>query len=456
MLGRQSSIGRWRVSANCWPSIVGCNALEDFNEYVESIHQLAQPGTRITPRKWRTELRQCLDGGPNRVLRLQPEQSELKQQGAYFTGTKLATRVAIAATDGARADTLYYDPACGAGDLLLAIARTLPLATTFQETLDDWGRCLAGCDISADFVRLAKTRLTLLAAKRCGLSPPLDLATSPDPFPSIINADSLSPFRQAPNVDVIVMNPPFAYANAPEDCHWASGRINLAALFVARALHHVRAGTRIVAILPDVLRSGSRYVPWRAMTRASGSILAERSMGLFDRWTDVDVYLLHVLKTATRRESELPARPATKRPGGVGRRFKLHVGPVVPHRHAETGPLVPYLHARSIPPWTECSEIQETRRFDGRLFQPPFVTIRRTSRPDNGKRAVATLVLGNRAVAIENHLVVCLPRDGTPESCRELIRRLRSPKADDWLNEHLRCRHLTTRLLGQMPWWYKP
>ena len=430
--------------------------MEDFTEYVESIRQLTLPGAPITPLKWRTELRQCLDGGPNRFLRLQPEQSELKQQGAYFTGTKLAKGVADAATKGTRADARYYDPACGAGDLLLAIAKRLPLATTFQETLDHWSTRLAGCDISADFVRLAKTRLTLLAAKRCGLRPPLEPASTPDPFPAIVNADSLSPNRQAPDVDAIVMNPPFAYANAPEDCHWASGRINLAALFVARALHHVDEGTRIVAILPDVLRSGSRYIAWREMIQASGSILAERSLGIFDRWTDVDVYLLHIVKTAASRKCKEPVQRPTKTIGGVGKRFNLHVGPVVPHRHPESGPLVPYLHARSIPPWTECDEIQESRKFDGRLFEPPFVTIRRTSRPDNGKRAVATLVLGNRAVAIENHLVVCLPKDGTPESCRELLRRLRSRKADDWLNKHLRCRHLTTRLLAQMPWWYKP
>ena len=207
---------------------------------------------------------------------------------------------------------------------------------------------------------------------------------------------------------------------------------------------------------PDVLRSGSRYVAWRDMTRACASIHTERSLGVFDQWTDVDVYLLHLVKVAAGRKSQQPTRPTAKPAHGVGKRFHVHVGAVVPHRHPETGVLAPYLHARSIPPWAECHEIQETRRFDGRLFQPPFVTIRRTSRPDNGKRAVATLVLGKRAVAVENHLVICLPKDGTTGSCRELIRRLRSPKTDNWLNRNLRCRHLTTRLLAQMPWWKKP
>ena len=429
--------------------------MEDFSEYVESIDQLAKPGVTISPLKWRTELAQCLDGGPNRVLRLQEHQAELKLQGAYFTGNKLANRVASVATRDTAPDASYYDPACGAGDLLLAIAGRLPVAATFQDTLNEWSARLAGCDISADFVRLAKTRLTLLAAKRCGLRPPLDASARSDPFPAIVEADSLSAGRLTSEADVIVMNPPFAYANAPEDCDWASGRINLAAVFVARVLGDVSAGTRIIALLPDVLRSGSRYVAWRDMTRACGSIQAERSLGAFDEWTNVDVYLLHMVKVAAGRKAHMPTQPAAGRTRGVGKRFHVHVGPVVPHRHPETGPIAPYLHARSIPPWTECDEVQETRQFDGRLFQPPFVTIRRTSRPDNGKRAVATLVLDERAVAVENHLVVCLPRDGTPETCRDLIRRLRSQRTDDWLNRNLRCRHLTTRLLAQMPWWNK-
>jgi len=139
-----------------------------------------------------------------------------------------------------------------------------------------------------------------------------------------------------------------------------------------------------------------------------------------------------------------------------GRLTAVRVGPVVPHRHAEKGPLVPYIHARSLPSWSECTDIAESRRFMGRLFAPPFVAVRRTSRPDNGSRAVATLVLGNTPVAVENHLIVFLPKDETVETCRGLMQRLRSPKTDTWLNARLRCRHLTTRALAEMPWWYKP
>ena len=433
----------------------GHGALEDFTEYVESIQQLVEPANGIPPIAWRNELAQCLDGGPNLALRSQPEQSDLKQQGAYFTGAKLALRVAKTALTRS-GQPQFYDPACGAGDLLLAIARKLPLADTFNETLYEWGKRLGGCDISEDFVRLAKSRLTLLAAKRCRSSPPFDLPNASEQFPKIVNADSLSPARRIPKVDVVVMNPPFVYASAPTGCDWASGRVNAAALFAERAIRDSEPGSHIVAILPDVLRSGSRYVAWREMVRASGTVLAERSLGLFDPWTDVDVYLLHYRKTAAPRGAEPTPTPRSKPAGGIGKRFHVHVGPVVPHRHPKTGPVVPYVHARSIPGWTESAELHETRKFDGRLFTPPFVTIRRTSRPDEGKRAVATVILGDKPVAIENHLIVCLPKHASADACRELMRRLRSPKTDDWLNRHLRCRHLTTRLVARIPWWYKP
>ena len=150
---------------------------------------------------------------------------------------------------------------------------------------------------------------------------------------------------------------------------------------------------------------------WRDMVRASGSVISETPLGLFDQWTDVDVYLFHFRKHARAERSSSDSRSGQKRPTyGVDKRFAVHVGPVVPHRHAENGPLVPYIHARSIPYWSECEDITEARRFDGRLFTPPFVTVRRTSRPDSGNRAIGTLILGNEPVAVENHLIVLLPR----------------------------------------------
>ncbi len=427
-----------------------------FVDYVESIHDLAWPREPITPTQWQRKLTLCLDGEPGRVLRERVTQAELRRQGAFFTGAKLARRLAKTAYDKAAAKQSYYDPACGAGDLLIAIALKFPLEETFAETLEAWGLRLGGRDLSSDFVRLTKARLTLLAAKRTRVRPPFDPSVLAGAFPNITVGDSLGPSRRLPNTDVVVMNPPFGYAVAPDECGWASGRVNHAALFVERAIHDLSDEARIVAILPDVLRSGSRYTAWREMIRASGRVTRETSIGVFDQWTDVDVYLFDFSKHVRDDRACDEARSRKKPTYGVGKRFAVHVGPVVPHRHAETGPRVPYIHARSIPCWSECNDIVETRRFAGRLFTPPFVTVRRTSRPDSGNRAIATLILGSHPVAVENHLIALLPEDGTVETCRQLMRRLRSPRTDAWINSRLRCRHLTTRALAEMPWWRKP
>ena len=341
--------------------------LENFAEYVDSIRELVNPPHPIALPEWHRKLALCLDGEPSRILRERVAQAELRRHGAYFTGPKLARRLANKATPSPGTARTYHDPTCGGGDLLLAVARKLPLEPTFEDTLNAWGLHLSGRDVSPDFVRLSKARLTLLAARRSRACPPFDPLVSDDAFPDIVVGDSLTPSRSKPRVDVIVMNPPFGYVPAPADCTWASGRVNVAALFIDRAILDAPDGTEIVAILPDVLRSGSRYVAWRETTRASGCVIGETPLGLFDPWTDVDVYLFHFKKKNCPHRS-CEARPPGKPTRGVGKRFAVHVGPVVPHRHAETGPRVRYIHARSLPPWRECHEVVETRQFSGAPF----------------------------------------------------------------------------------------
>ena len=422
-------------------------------------------------------MKACLDGEPGQVLRREVELVRLRQQGAYFTGAKMAMRMANAlgvdrkgnhrTNDGIGLNRgfspqpysrqLYFDPTCGAGDLLLAVANKLPIARTLRKTLANWGQCLGGCDISPDFVRLAKARLVLLAAKRCRVRPSEENVVLSRTFSKIIEADFLSYPSGAQRANVVLMNPPFGYTRAPDGCEWAQGRINAAAMFLEKAIRDSREGTRIAAILPDVLRSGSRYERWRYMISTLGSIRSERPLGLFDRWADVDVYLFDFLKAVDKQERrKAEFQPSAILLGGVGKRFAVHVGPVVPHRHKEEGPEVLYIHARSLPAWGEHKRIVEKRKFSGRLFKPPFVVVRRTSSPDDKKRAVATLVLGEGDVAVENHLIVLLPKDGTTRTCRDLMLRLQSIRTDDWINSRMRCRHLTIAVLAGMPWWYKP
>lgn len=432
---------------------VASDQSDSFSQYVESILELAELCTPINGSEWQKKLALCLDGEPGRILREQVPRTDLRRQGAYFTSLGLAKRVATLATSKTTSPKVC-DPACGAGDLLLAAAQKLPRQPTFQDTLSEWGRLISGFDISGQFVRLTKARLILLAAKLHGIRPPFDSSLLFNPFPNIKIGDFLTSLQHMSDVDAIIMNPPFGYTTAPADCDWASGRVNVAALFVERAIRDAPEGSRIIAILPDVLRSGSRYVAWRESTRVSGSVLCEKPLGLFDKWTDVDVYLFHFEKNLNLDKSYTGCLP-DRATHGVGKRFLVHVGAVIPHRHAETGPYAPYINARSLPAWGELTTIKTRRQFAGRLFEPPFVCVKRTSRPDSGRRAIATLVGGSKPVAVENHLVVLLPKDGTIQTCRKLVRRLASPKTDKWLNARLRCRHLTTSALSEMPWWYK-
>ena len=410
----------------------------------------------FSPAEWRKRTAACLDGEPGHILRREMEWSQLRKQGAFFTSARIAMR--LANTVNPDHGLVHFDPTCGAGDLLLAVARRLPLAATLNETLDHWGQCLVGCDISRDFVRLAKARLVLLAARRCRVHPSEENIVASSMFPKIVESDYLSlPSRIIKGADVVIMNPPFGYTRAPEGCEWTQGRICAAAMFAERAVRDSRPGTQIGAILPEVLRSGSRYERWRNVIGSLGLIRHKRPLGLFDRWTDVDVFLLDFLRTVERRgKGEVTIKTGAREFGGIGKRFAVHVGPVVPHRHKKVGPAVCYIHARSVPAWGEWRQIREKRKFSGRLIDPPFVVVRRTSRPDDGKRAVATVVLGESAVAVENHLIVLVPQDGTIHACRELMKRLKSPRTDQWLNKRLRCRHLTTRVLAEMPWWRKP
>lgn len=431
--------------------------MKQFHQYIDEIEELIQKREVLTPVQWRRKMATCLDGEPGQVLRREVENVRLRRQGAYFTGARMAKRVANSLAIHSDSQNVYFDPTCGAGDLLLAVASKLPIADTLGKTLVDWGRCLSGCDISPEFVRLARARLVLLAATRCKAYPSDEGIVLSDTFPQVVEADVLSHSDSPHRANVVIMNPPFGYTRAPDGCEWATGRVNVAAMFAEKIIREARAGTRIAAILPDVLRSGSRYERWRNVIDSLGSVLGERPLGLFDRWADVDVYLLELLRTPdSGKKGRTLSKPGARRSGGIGRLFAVHVGAVVPHRDEEVGSEVPYIHARSLPRWDEHDRIVEKRKFSGRLFEPPFVAVRRTSRPDDRKRAVATIILGEEAIAVENHLIVLLPRDGTIETCRDLMDRLQSPKTDKWINRRLRCRHLTTSILAEMPWWGKP
>jgi hypothetical protein len=381
---------------------------------------------------------------------------KLRAEGAFFTHPPLARSVVEELSASPSLSNVYFDPMCGAGDLLLAIARKLPVAESLPKTLRSWGKSIAGCDKSAEFVRAARARLTLLAMQRCRtrvLPQAFDMVSA---FPLVTHGDVRDAHDLFAVADHVLMNPPFGLTICSVDCGWGSGRVSSAAIFAEIVVRKVRQDTEIVAVLPDVLRSGARYDKWRRTIEGLALVASSSPYGEFGNNADVDVFLL-TMKT---RETKQTRRTWSWTDKGraserVGDRFDIHVGAVVPHRDAKSGQVYRYVHARSLPPWKTKLRILEKRKFSGSVFAPPFVAVRRTSRPGRG-RATATVVVGHGDVAVENHLLVLIPKDGSLKTCRELVRRLRLKSTDAWLNNRIRCRHLTTASLSDLPWWELP
>ena len=431
--------------------------MDAFASYVDSLEDLARGALKrgaLAPEAG--QIAAALDGQPGAILRNLVPLPLRKATGAFFTGATLAERALAPYALTLSSTSTVFDPACGVGDLLVACARYLPISPNLATTVATWGRQLRGFDIHPEFVRAAKARLALLALSRGALVgvnalPPLD-----ETFPHLTVGDGLTDMTIGDAVSHVVLNPPYPKVPAPPNCRWGSGNVSLAALFLDRCLATVSPGTRIVAILPDVLRTGTLYAKWRAAVEARTTIESVQVFGAFDDWADVDVFILRLIMAAS------PCRqavcwwepPVPTAAGRVGDYFDIHVGPVVPHRHPKLGRWYPYLYARLLPAWG-IIDVQEgrRRRFQGRSFAPPFVAVRRTSAPRDRQRAVGTLVTGDRPVAVENHLLVLTPHDGSLARCRQLLGVLRDNRTKRWLDERIRCRHLTIAALRDLPWW---
>jgi len=349
---------------------------------------------------------------------------------------------------------IIADIGCGAGDLILACARKLPLASDLNKTLELWGKHLMAFDIHPEFVNATKTRLVLLAISRKVPIGPSSISPLSDLFPMIRQHNFLSCPSEVAQATHIVINPPYYDRLAPPKCTWGNRKLSAAALFIDACISNASPGAEIAAILPDVLRSGSYYDKWRQRIGSLSARTEITTCGQFDKCVDVHVFILKLLRNDSRKPAKATWWKSIRQPhnGKVKDYFGVHVGPVVPHRDPEEGPLVAYIHAKPLPPWGIVKRINQRRRFKGTLFQPPFIAVRRTSRPGD-KRAIGTIVTGKRKVAVENHLIVLLPNGKTIVQCQELLNVLKSPQTDRWLDKRIRCRHLTTLSIKELPWW---
>ena len=400
-----------------------------------------------------TDLHPHLNGGAAVTLRDLVTRTQIRRSGAFFTGEDLGRQLVETASIDRIDETPAWDPTCGAGDLLLRWSERLPVSEDLRETLLHWGECLHGLDIHPEFIAVAKRRLALAAIGRGSCLQNRHALRADRLFPNLHNRNLLHGKVNVPDSSVILMNPPFTMIATPADCRaWSSGRVAFAAVALFRCLAAASPGQRIAAILPDVLRSGTRYAEWRRKVEELATNANVYVVGKFSDQADVDVFVLSMeAGTPTNRGIDWFRQERFKSSNTLDSICEIHVGPVVPHRHVPSGPYVPYLTTADAPPWREMSRVKSFLRFEGTRVKGPFLAIRRTSSPSDNTRAIATLLNTNQSVALENHLISLRPHDGTIETCRKLHAYLKTKEVRNWLDQRIRCRHLTVSAIRQLP-----
>lgn len=451
--------------------------LQQIEPYLSHLEDMAF-GNRSTAglgENFQVSVEAALNGEFSKTLRDVVPLPVLRSYGAFFTNEVMSDKLAQLIPSEVLKEATILDAACGSGNLLLAHARRMPLRCNLAKTLRFWGQKIYGLDLHLPFVRATRARLVLLALQR-GLEqfgavfvqdavPQME-----DVFPHVRQSNSLNLLW--PNTDYVLLNPPFNRVPVPENCSWATGHASLASLFILRCLEQAREGLEIKAILPDVLRSGSNYARWRREVESLSEVQGFEILGAFDSQTAVDVFILTLkatknlnqcssensnwwhVQTGSVREEKIPSQK-------VRDLFKVKVGRVVPDRNLESSefPKYPYFDVQRTPAWKTVvlQPDSESRRFEGTTFTPPFVLIRRNSRAEDPFRAVGTIVVSpfklDTSVAVENHLVIAIPLSGRVEDCEALLKRLQLPQTNKWLNNRIRCRHLTVSAVGDIPWW---
>lgn len=378
--------------------------------------------------------------------------SERKKQGVFFTPSDLAN-LAVSKINFCRKNDIVLDPSCGTGNLLLEIAADFEVDRSLHASLVRWNKKIHGLDINPKFVEIAKKKMIHLAISKGAIPEPgITLATAMSLLSNIRVGDFLSEYTSYRGVvNSIVMNPPFCPLDTPPTIAWTSGKSNAAALFMFYAVEILPDGGKILGVLPDVLKSGSRYAAWRTSIykTITPTIM---DFGSFQPGVQVDVFILTSLKASSISSIDRADYPALQHTQSVlADRYNVSVGPVVPHRDIFIGIDSPFAHAKILPAWATVDKLAERVAHSGRKITPPFVAVRRTSSPKDKYRVVGTIVNCNEQVAVENHIIAICPKDGSLESCQRLLGFLKASVVNDYINSKIRCRHLTVGVIKGIP-----
>ncbi|MBG9997279.1 N-6 DNA methylase [Pseudoalteromonas sp. NZS127_1] len=372
---------------------------------------------------------------------------EMREAGSFFTGQKLATK-AVGLLPAITTGSVVLDPTCGAGNLLLEASRKLGVELTLSATLKVWGVVLRGFDIHLHFIEATKLRIVIEALNR-GVEQDCTLDEALALLPNIQVKDAFTVHsEELTDITHILMNPPFTIMPSPKQNYWKKGKVNTAGVVFDQYLRKLPKNCNVSAILPDVLRSGSRYDEFREFI--SESMQADIDIwGRFNNKTDVDVFLLSGV--VNDNDQVVSWHRAESAESTISDHFNVRTGPLVAYRDPEEGSEYPYFYPKICPQWEVVREATEKRRFRGTVLNPPLIVIKRTSSPSDRNRASATIINLREPVAIENHMIVVTPKDGKMDTCRKLMRILQNQKTNDFLNERIRLRHLTIGVIKDIP-----
>jgi len=373
---------------------------------------------------------------------------EMREAGSFFTGQALATATASAFQTPITFSSVILDPTCGTGNLLIECSRKLGIESTLSATLKRWGLVLWGFDIHIHFIEATKLRLIVEALTR-GVKHDCDLEDALGLLPNIRAQDALTvKLADLKHVTHSIMNPPFTIGSSPKENYWKDGKVNTAGVILDKYLRLLPNHCDISAILPEVLRSGSRYQDFREFV-SSNMIATCNIWGRFNSKTDVDIFILAGRSTKTSQSISWckQLESCTQ----ISDYFDVRTGPLVAYRDPEEGTAYPYFYAKNCPAWESLTNATDYRSYQGKILTPPFIVVKRTSSPSDRFRASATLINLKEPVAIENHLIVIKPKDRKVNTCKKLLKTLKSPETNEFLNERIRLRHLTVGVMKDIP-----
>ena len=279
--------------------------------------------------------------------------------GAFFTPAEIAERLVDRLSVRSWEEATTFDPACGAGDLLLPVAKKLPIQETARPTLRAWNDRILGCDLSLEFVEAAQLRLILLAINRGAL-----LDATPTVLmkllTSLVVADGLAESEAYRMSSCIVMNPPYGRISSGSQS-WREGMVTAAACIHGPSRAIVCPGNS------NYRTSPKRCCALEPATDIGGNISGDslinqslQSIGQFSTHADVDVFIQHFTKRKVRTSTPLMPDPIARLT--VGSHFSVSVGSVVPHRDPKEGAAFAFLHPKNAPLWGEIKRISETQK----------------------------------------------------------------------------------------------